>query len=267
MYSPATLCSPFKPFPMKRILIFLAIASWTQARAQTLQPSVLNASGISGNAGGVHFEFNLGETFIHTLSGGGLTATLGLLQPQAPASNAPLPVTGLQLTARRLDAAHVRLDWKTLQEINNRGFHIERKTGNELAFVPVGFLATAAPAGTSATPLGYQYVDGNVFGGKTWYRLKQEDHDGRSAYSNIAIVNGLVSATLTAWPVPAPRDFQVRYSGEKTEQLLLFNATGKLLRRLFLSPNETVGIAGLPSGTYFLRLEGHPDLVQRVVVQ
>lgn len=74
---------------------------------------------ISGN---IMVEFTTGEAASITLNTSGNILTQGLLQPYNSAAS--LPVTGLDLLARRTDGKTVLLQWKTLQEVNNKGFHI-----------------------------------------------------------------------------------------------------------------------------------------------
>ena len=222
---------------------------------------------VISNPGNLVLEYTLGELASNTLTAGGRLLTQGILQPYPILNQSPLPVTGLHLTARRLDASRVQLDWRTIQEFTNKGFHIERRKENENSFQVLGFVASTAPGGNSSNPLAYQQVDNNSFTGKSWYRLKQEDLDGRSSYSNIALVNGQQTAILQAWPIPAPRDFQVRVQGSTTDDLLVYDATGRLLRQVKLKAGEAITISGLPAGSYVLRLKGHPDLSQQVIVQ
>ena len=212
-------------------------------------------------------EFTTGEVSSKSLINSGQLLTQGILQPYLQQNQSPLPVTGLHLTARRLDAGRVQLNWRTIQEFTNKGFHIERRNENENGFQALGFVASIAPAGNSSNPLAYQQVDNNSFTGKSWYRLKQEDLDGRWSYSNIALVNGQQTAILQAWPIPAPRDFQVRFQGSSTDELLVYDATGRRVRQVKLRAGEAITISGLPAGSYVLRLKGQPDLSQQVIVQ
>jgi hypothetical protein len=165
----------------------------------TTGPIYINDVKIDGNigvdnagttfiAGNAMIEFTVGEAASITLNSANNMLTQGILQPYSIGGT--LPITGLEFYAKRLNSTTVQLDWKTLQEINNKGFSIERKKENENNFAAMGFVNSNANGGNSSFPLQYQKLDNNNFTGNTYYRLKQEDFDGRSTYSVVRIVKG-----------------------------------------------------------------------------
>ena len=181
----------------------------------------------------------------------------------------PLPIIGLQFYAKRISHDKVLLDWKTIQEFNNRGFYIERRKDNENNFSAIGFVNSLAPAGNSSFPLQYSLPDNNAFTGKTFYRLKQTDIDNRFTYSEIRMVNGDATnaITLTAWPIPSVGNFTVRVEGVDKDVLLIYDMTGKLIRQLNISSSIQQKIYGLTPGTYILRLAGQKEIQQKMIVE
>lgn len=218
---------------------------------------------------GVLLEFTLGEMASKTLQQNGQMITQGILQPFA-LTEGSLPVAGLEFYAKRLNATTVQLDWKTIQEINNKGFHVERKKENESAFAIVDFVKSNAIDGNSSFPLQYQKIDTNNFSGNTYYRLKQEDIDGRTAISVIRIVKGDINKQLAmqVWPVPAAGPVNVLVSGlTKPDVLMLFDMSGKLVKQQAVQNNTVVQLNNLTTGTYVLRLVENKDMVQKLIVQ
>jgi hypothetical protein len=77
---------------MNRLKLFTVgaglLAYGQTVQAQSISPSVLNASGGSQSAGAATFEWSVGEmTLVSTASAGSIVVTQGLLQPlQAPAA-------------------------------------------------------------------------------------------------------------------------------------------------------------------------------------
>lgn len=249
------------------------------AGSTTIVPVMNNVNLESGagidNAGGflqqdqVSLEFSVGESVSTSLLQGNTQLTQGIIQPYA-SSAISLPVTGLELEARRLSPQVVQLDWKTLQEFNNRGFTVERKLENENEFRSLVWVPSAAPGGNSSFPLYYRTTDNNAFAGKSFYRLRQSDIDGRFQYSLVRVVSGSHENTLrlTAYPVPASGPVQVRTEGlTRPDQLEVLDMGGRLLRRHPIRNGETVQLTGLPGGTFLVRLTGQPDMVQRIVIQ
>jgi hypothetical protein len=252
---------------MKYFIALLLVALCIKAKAQSVAPATTNNGGLAGVANNIHFEFSLGESFVSTI-GNNTLITQGMLQPINMAQG-PLPVTGLQFTARRINDDKVQLNWKTIQEMNNAGFHIERRTENENVFVAVNFVKSKAPNGNSTLPMQYEAVDLNNFKGVSYYRLKQTDTDGNFTYSVISTVKGNAgkSIALKAWPIPSRGDFSVVVEGIDRETLQLFDATGKLVRQMPVTNGTQQKINGLSPGTYIIRLAGQKGLSQVVLVQ
>jgi hypothetical protein len=220
---------------------------------------------INGNS---MLEFTLGEVASITHSSANNVLTQGILQPLPV--GVTLPVTGLEFYAKRINNTTVQLDWKTLQEINNRGFHIERKKEIEGDFADIGFVSSNALGGNSSLPLSYVKTDANAYTGNTYYRLKQEDIDGRITYSLIRIVKGDVSKQLTmqVWPVPSASSVNVLVGGlEKPDMLMVFELSGKLIKQHIIQHNIQVQLNSLTPGTYILRLADTKDVAEKIVVQ
>jgi hypothetical protein len=115
--------------------------------------------------------------------------------------NIILPVHFTSFTAAR-KGDKVQLKWETATEQNNNGFHVQRNTGGE--WKTVAFVFSATENGNSTTANGYTFTDNNPAKGLTQYRLIQEDHDGRVAYSRTVPVQGLQgSSRLVVYPNPS----------------------------------------------------------------
>ncbi|MEJ8818058.1 T9SS type A sorting domain-containing protein [Lacibacter sp. H407] len=237
------------------------------SKAQTIQPTVLNSSGSSGIANNIHFEFNLGESFTTTI-GNGTFITQGLLQPITLAQ-APLPVLGLEFNAKRINNSKVQLDWKTVQEIDNKGFYVEWKKENEINFTQLHFVKSAAPNGNSSSPLNYSHVDANDFRGKTYYRLKQEDIDGKFMYSIVRLVNGNNGKVISmkAWPIPSTGPVNISADGIENDVLFVFDNNGRLMKQLTITAQTPVQLTGLAPGTYIVKLGSQKELYQKIIVQ
>jgi hypothetical protein len=232
--------------------------------------STLDNAGSTFINGGIMLEFTFGEvastTFINLNRGSMLTQ--GILQPFS--TGGTLPITGLEFYAKRLNNTQVQLDWKTLQEINNKGFHIERKKENEASFVNIDFVNSKALNGNSNFGLQYQKLDNNNFTGNTYYRLKQEDVDGRTTYSVIRLVKGDASKQLTmqVWPVPAVGFLNVSVNGlTKPDVLQIIDMSGKLVKQFTIKNQTQQQVNGLSAGTYFVKLVSDKSVIQKVIVQ
>lgn len=253
---------------MKQLQILLIlIFQITILTAQTITGSVTNNSGLSGTVNNIHFEFNLGESFTTTI-GNGTFITQGLLQP-ITLTQGPLPVLGLEFNAKRINNSKVQLDWKTVQEIDNKGFYVERKKESEINFTQLHFVKSAAPNGNSSLPLNYSHVDANDFSGKTYYRLKQEDIDGKFMYSIMRLVNGNNGKVISmkAWPIPSTGPVNISAEGIEKDVLLVFDNNGRLMKQLTITAQSSVQLTGLAPGIYIVKLGSQKELYQKIIIQ
>lgn len=93
-------------------------------------------------------------------------------------SDTPLPVELTSFSASSKNKS-VNLVWKTVTEMNNYGFEIQRSANNG-SFTKVGFVNGS---GNSNSANEYSYTDKTATSGKYIYRLKQIDNDGKYEYS------------------------------------------------------------------------------------
>lgn len=74
------------------------------------------------------------------------------------------------------------LSWTTINETNNYGFFIQRK--NEIYFDNWEDIGFVAGYGNSNSLKDYIFFDNNPLSGKSYYRLKQVDTDGKEKFHN-----------------------------------------------------------------------------------
>jgi hypothetical protein len=214
-------------------------------------------------------EFTVGEAASLSLQQQGSLLTQGILQPYQLTASGALPVTGLDFTASRINSNVVRLNWKTVQEINNKGFFVERKKDTDTGFAMVAFESTKALNGTSIFPNEYTLTDANNFTGRTYYRLKQQDIDGRYTYSVIRWVTGEANKNiqLKAWPVPALSNFSVSLTGIEKDVVQVFDVSGRLVKSFTITAEKPQQVNDLKPGVYILKVLSDRNINQRVIVQ
>ncbi|RYY39172.1 MAG: HYR domain-containing protein [Chitinophagaceae bacterium] len=172
---------------------------------------------------------------------------------------APLPVTLLSF-AGRAEATHNKLEWRTASEQNNRGFYVERSTDGR-SFLSTAFVP-GAPGGNSSTLKQYGFADSTFTGTRQYYRLRQEDFDGRFRYSQVVMIDrSKEAAQMTVYPNPAPSQTNARLvlaqAGPYT--FVLLDAQGRQVRsmsyRLPVGTSTTkLELNGLAAGTYLLQV-------------
>ncbi|WP_447641976.1 MULTISPECIES: T9SS type A sorting domain-containing protein [Chitinophagaceae] len=164
-----------------------------------------------------------------------------------------LPVGYAQQLTASLQGSSVQLNWSTATEINNKGFHVERSADGK-TFTDIGFVASQAANGTGTKTLSYTYTDAFPLQGKNYYRLGQEDLDGKSTPSGIVStdVSG-ADGGLNVYPNPAKGTITV--SGlQAGSNVAIYSANGQVVKQFTAatSASQQVDIGSLAAGIYFL---------------
>jgi hypothetical protein len=167
----------------------------------------------------------------------------------------PLPIELLEFDAL-LDGDQVQLNWKTLAEINNDYFTIER-TSN---FEKWQAVATVDGAGNANKLLSYSTIDKNPLPGISYYRLKQTDFDGQFSYSDLEVVsfkNEMVTK-LRFYPNPVSNELTIEGEREELERFKVYNTKGqevssKVNRKVWEDDRLILDVSKLLKGSYFLR--------------
>lgn len=157
------------------------------------------------------------------------------------------------------------LAWTTASETNNVGFAIQRRDIGEnwgrLGFVP--------GAGTTTDRQTYRFRTDGLAGGAHTFRLKQIDADGTVHYSEPKTVTvrretGLRVRSANPVTKGEPVKISVRVNGPQRVTVALYDALGRRVRSVTssrITPKRPVqamvSTAGLTSGMYFLRVQGH----------
>ncbi|MBI5472270.1 MAG: T9SS type A sorting domain-containing protein [Ignavibacteriae bacterium] len=103
-----------------------------------------------------------------------------------------LPVQLASFSARYINSAGVRIDWRTISEINNYGFEVQKSPNDHLNYQSIDGSFTAGQ-GTTNEPHDYSWIEQNAQPGRWFYRLKQIDLDGTVHYFDGVLVDVLTS--------------------------------------------------------------------------
>ena len=138
-----------------------------------------------------------------------------------------LPVTLTSFTASLLADKKVKVAWSTSMEYNSKSFEIER-SGDGVKFRTV---ATKSANGNSTSKINYDINDNiaDVTSPIVYYRLKQIDVDGKSAFSRIVPVKLKKSlGDFTVSPNPFINNLNINIMWEKNESTVvkLYNVNG-----------------------------------------
>ncbi|MBE0643571.1 MAG: C10 family peptidase [Bacteroidetes bacterium] len=195
----------------------------------------------------------------------GITTFSQMGLPYAIGSEGTLyPVELINFAASLTDSS-VRLDWSTVNEVNNFGFRIQRRGANITDWQDAGFVA----ADVSSVDLhSYAWIDPTPLPGSSEYRLAQVDLDGTVHYSTVLTVGAhaaLPASLSMVYPQPlrSGDNASVTLSAhtDAALRLSLFDMLGREVQTLFegsmpggSSRVISLPTAGLRPGVWFLRL-------------
>ncbi len=124
-------------------------------------------------------------------------------------STTPLPIQLLSFTGKN-EGVKNKLEWITASELNNDYFTLDHSIDG----VNFETVITKEGAGNSNAVINYDAYDYSPYVGKTYYRLKQTDYDGKFTYSSIiSIENALDEISLTnVHPNPTTSDLNFDFT-------------------------------------------------------
>ena len=184
-------------------------------------------------------------------------------------ANVQLPVELASFPARAEQKANV-LEWTAQQEIDFRGYTVERST-DQLNFAAVGIVPGKAEANEAATYTFRDAVDNGTF----HYRLRMEDLDGTIEFSNVVTVRReSADFQLAVFPNPATDQVRVNlalpnnYRGPVRVQLV--DVAGRAVRDIQAANQRQVefNVSDLPAGVYVLLAKADETTIsQRLIVR
>lgn len=182
-----------------------------------------------------------------------------IIQGECPPDEGGLP-PGLAVSWVSFDIKNmgnsVQLMWRTAQEINNQGFEIERSLDGR-TFRTIG---TQLPNQQPSSVNLYQFEDANPGKGLNYYRIKQNDVDGKINYSIVRTMRfGKDLVTISIWPNPASDQLNVQFDESPTAgSIRLFSSTGAIVLSKDISEIDLsimLDISKLNAGSFTLFIE------------
>jgi Secretion system C-terminal sorting domain len=166
------------------------------------------------------------------------------------AFSSPLPVELLNFSGYT-EGGQNFLVWTTANEINSKGFQVERLNLNTNAWESIGFVNSKGKAAI------YDFTDKAPFS-VSYYRLRQIDNDGKEILSKIVSLSNTAKSFLKVYPNPATDVLTVEFTKgigttEKAPTFEVINLLGQIILRGPL--NQSVDVSSLPNGTYIVRVD------------
>ncbi len=188
-----------------------------------------------------------------------------------------LPVQLLSFKATHSGTGSL-LSWSTASESSNKGFYVEHSLDG-LNFSTVSFVSSTAINGNSNMVINYQLLHQQIVKGLNFYRLKQEDKNGKITYSNVVKLQfsstGFNVLNITPNPVTANHPLNIVVASARKDDVTLqvMDAAGRVLLQNAVkvqqgNNNFNLNTQALPAGFYYLKITGsnkYENATQRFV--
>lgn len=171
---------------------------------------------------------------------------------------APLPIQLVSFTATPKEDK-VWVAWKTLTELDNDFFTVQSSVDG----LEWGAVQEVKGAGNSSKPKTYEIIDETPFIGKSYYRLKQTDFNGKTAYSKAVEVT-INEGSIKVFPNPVSEgkiNIQINDNLSEQVQIRLLDSQQRELKSQTFKRNtsqqSTISMdlpEQLPSGMYYLKI-------------
>lgn len=168
-----------------------------------------------------------------------------------------LPISLLSFEGQEKEGK-ILLLWKTSQEINNDFMAVERSEDGR-DFREIGRIKGV---GNSTVVQAYQFLDRRPISGTNYYRLRQVDFDGTTAYHQMIAVqleSRVEPEDIQLFPTVASQEVQISFP-VKTKRVIpytIFNLSGQAVIKGVLPGDQISSILSvnrLSPGAYFLQL-------------
>ena len=162
-------------------------------------------------------------------------------------SVAPLPVEFISFEGQNINEKNV-LTWK-VQESNVISYSVEKSTTG-YNFNTIGTLLSVGDGSNT-----YNFTDGGILNETNYYRIKQQDINGRITLSSILKLTNFKQNLITVYPNPV-KDFAAVSGAKIGDKAILTDVGGKqLLQMNIISSAFTINLSNYSKGIYILKFD------------
>lgn len=239
-----------------------ASSSWGHRAAVLIQDvdPITGQNGFDDNQGASNSEGFLGIGVAANVSGygscgsGANIVVMNIVDPSTASgcSFSPLPVNLISFNVTKTAQKQVRLDWQTTQEIDHKGFEVERSI-DMTNWLTLGFVSSSAGA-VSGSRKSYRFTDENPEWGLQYYRLRQLDLTDHFEvfYAKEVYIDLEDDITPVSFPNPVVNYLKIKNLSVKAPYEI-YDLAGNKLTSASYDPSVGIHFENYHSGTYLLR--------------
>jgi len=188
---------------------------------------------------------------------GNLSTCNGVANLNSQCINGTLPVHWEKpLAVGQNENSGIELNWTTSMHINHENFEIQSSKDAKNFFV---IAIDREEYGTET--ISHTYVDHSDFYGTIYYRIRQNDQNGRSTYSNLASITKSKSK-IHIYPNPVQNFIYINSSDFSF--LKIKNQYGEIIEQLESNgESDRIDLSFISAGMYFVYI--NDELIQKLI--
>ena len=185
-------------------------------------------------------------------------------------NNATLPVRFISFEVSRKDDG-AKLDWKVSNETNVNGYFVER-SADGVSWKTIGFVSFQS---TSAAINNYSFTDNSPENALNYYRIRQQDIDGRVKYSVIRTIRMDVNGMqVKLYPVPVKNVLSINIQStiDGPGNIRIMDAVGHTIREFKMQlrkggQTEELQVGDIKPGTYYIQIHVKDFIWTRKIIK
>ena len=181
-------------------------------------------------------------------------------------SSFPIPVKLSSFNVVKTNNTTATINWTTAQEINSKNFEVQKSIDGTNWIT----IATIAAAGNSNTTKSYSYTDAGNKKGTVYYRLKQNDLDGKQSLSEIKTINfDGDKLNVQLYPNPVHDLLNIIVAGADKFNLIITDMTGRTINnKIVTGSSYQLQTNRMIAGVYILKIVNGAQVVNsKIIVQ
>lgn len=164
--------------------------------------------------------------------------------------SATLPVSMVSFDVRQ-QGKGISINWSTASEQNSLDFYVQHSSnGTDWTTI-----AVTAAAGNSSSLKTYRFTHDNPVNGMNYYRVQQNDQDGKKSYSETKTIRFKAVSSAVQVLVNPVQNGQLQLTVNTNLQTIrLYNSHGQLLQsRQLTAGTHTLNVSSFAKGIYWLK--------------
>jgi hypothetical protein len=236
------------------------VTSALNKNGSSTRPAVGSGTGLVGHYNGSNWDANMAADY--TTDTWSLASYTGSFSPFVVGTPGVIPIELLDVTAKAVNNKNV-VAWETANEINNKGFDVQRNTANG-TWESLGFVDGVNKPSTytfeDKAPLSISY-----------YRLRQVDFDGKETLSKVVSVTQNKKGQTRIAPNPTSDKVNIILTNSDpsvSTTVTVYDLIGRQVLTQKTTANALeLDMSSLAKGTYLVKIDANNSIYTEKIIR